>query len=197
MAGLAYAADLPVKPGRADHGCMSDRLTQILPAVTALSGVALTLGGTILLERQKWRRSRRSQLADRAVEVFADLPQVITDISRTLRQAAERIAAGDLDFDALAESVDEQIGRARQLGAAARLIGPSTGFTLVDALEESLEPLYRLVADIAQAVDPADPSTLTHSDDLVEPAKGLIRRRDALIFELRKASVLGIDRLSS
>ena len=71
------------------------------------------------------------------VGAFADFLQSVTDIARTLRQSAERLAArSDLDLDALADGVDELIGQARRQGAMVRLVGPSMTFPLIKQVED-------------------------------------------------------------
>lgn len=174
---------------------MSDVWSQALPAVTALAGVTVTFGGTLTVERQKWRRTRRSQLVDRALEVFGDLLQATTDIARTIRQAAEQIHHRSLtDFERVTYDVDELIGQARKLGTMARFVGPPDAVNLLDDLERVMAPLYELIVETGQAVDYNEPATLARSDDLVEAAEALMRQRDSIIAHLRDPAGLGIDR---
>ncbi|MEV7381868.1 hypothetical protein [Streptomyces lydicus] len=158
---------------------MTDIAGQLIPVASALAGVALTLLGNVYLERSKWRQTQRSERRARSLESFADLLQAITDIARTLRQTAEQIDEGrDVDMQGVADRIDDLIGQVRRQGTVARIVGPRSTFSLITALEGQIAPIYRLVAEVGRSSNGAA---------LVEPARQLMKTRDAFIDHLRSA----------
>jgi hypothetical protein len=177
---------------------MSDLWSQILPAITALSGVAMTFGGTMLLEQQKWRRSRRVDLAIRALDVFTDLLRSLNDVVWTLLEASEQIQAGSpTDIDALTRTLGDQMTTTRQALTIARLIGPSSAFPYVDELERQLATVRSLITDIGGAARPEENAAATRGHDLVDAAQALMRLRDSVVSHLRRPEALRIERLTS
>ncbi|MEU6816626.1 hypothetical protein [Streptomyces sp. NPDC046860] len=158
---------------------MTDIAGQLIPVASALAGVALTLLGNVYVERSKWRQTQRSEQRARALQSLTDLLQAITDIARTLRQTAEQLGEGrDLDMQGVADRLDELIGQVRRQGTVARLVGPRSGFGLITTLEGQVAPIYRLVSEVGRSGDGAA---------LVEPARQLMKTRDAFIDHLRSA----------
>lgn len=156
---------------------VADISGQLIPVVSALAGVALTLLGNALLERSKWRQSQRSEQRVRSLESFTELLQAVTDIARTLRQTAEQIDEGrDVDMQAVADRIDDLVGQVRRQGTVARIVGPRSAFTLITSLEGQIAPVYRLVAEAARSGNGAA---------LVEPARRLMKTRDAFVDHLR------------
>jgi hypothetical protein len=177
---------------------MSDLWSQILPAITALSGVAMTFGGTMLLEQQKWRRSRRVDLAIRALDVFTDLLRSLNDVIWTLLEASEHIQAGSpTDIEALTRTLGERTTAARQALTIARLIGPSSAFSYVDELEGQMTALRPLIAGLGGAIEAKENATITRSHDLVDAAQALMQLRDSVVSHLRRPEVLRIERRKS
>ncbi|MFE6911173.1 hypothetical protein [Streptomyces erythrochromogenes] len=157
---------------------MADISGQLIPVVSALAGVALTLLGNVLLERSKWRQSQRSEQRVRSLESLTELLQAITDIARTLRQTAEQIDEGrDVDMKAVADRVDDLIGQARRQGTVARIVGPHSTLGLITSLEGQIAPIYRLVAEAGR---------LGNGAALIEPARQLMKTRDAFVDHLRR-----------
>ncbi|MGA5319802.1 hypothetical protein ACPCIU_05110 [Streptomyces seoulensis] len=156
---------------------MTDIAGQLIPVASALSGVALTLLGNAHLERSKWRQTQRSEQRARALESLADLLRAVTDIARTLRQTAEQIDEGrDVDVQGVSDRIDDLIGHVRRQGTVARIVGPRSTFSLITTLEGQIAPIYRLVAEVGRSGDGAA---------LVEPARQLMKTRDAFIDHLR------------
>jgi hypothetical protein len=177
---------------------MSDLWSQILPAITALSGVAMTFGGTMLLEQQKWRRSRRVDLAIRALDVFTDLLRSLNDVIWTLLEASEHIQAGSpTDIEALTRTLGERTTAARQALTIARLIGPSSAFSYVDELEGQMTALRPLIAGLGGAIEAKENAAITRSHDLVDAAQTLMQLRDSVVSHLRRPEVLRIERRKS
>ncbi|WP_234321308.1 MULTISPECIES: hypothetical protein [Streptomyces] len=161
---------------------MADIANQVIPVASALTGVALTLAGNMYLERNKWRRARHTEQEARALQSYTDLLQAATDIARTLRQTAERLDEGrDVDVHEVVAVVDGHIGQVRRLGTVARLVGPRSAFALVKSLEDQVAPLYRLLAEVERSRD---------GSALVEPARRLMKTRDAITDHLRRAGGL-------
>jgi hypothetical protein len=155
-------------------------VTLLVPAGAALAGVALTFAGNAWLEHQKWRRTQAGEQQVRTLGAFADFLQSVTDIARTLRQSAERLASrGDLDLDTLADRVDELIGQARRQGTMVRLVGPPTAFPLIKQVEDVLATLH----DAIKSIRGADNTAV-----LVDPARELMKLRDELIAHLREGT---------
>lgn len=174
---------------------MSDLWSQILPAITALSGVAMAFGGTMLLEQQKWRRSRRVDLAIRALDVFTDLLRNLNDVVWTLQEASEQIQAGfPRDIDALTRTLGDRTTAARQALTIARLIGPSSALSHVDELERQLAALRPLIANIGRAIRAEESVATTRSHDLVDAAQALVQLRDSVVSHLRRPEALRIER---
>lgn len=174
---------------------MSDTWSQVLPAVTALAGVALTFGGTALLEQQKWRRSRRVDLAIRALEPFTDLLRALTEISVTLLQAAEQIQAGALaEVQTLTATINERLGAAQQLLIITRLIGPTSTLPHVNELERNLTALRSLLADVGQTLASQNNAATACSHQLTDAAHTLTQLRDSTVSYLRGPEALRIDR---
>ncbi|MFC9156377.1 hypothetical protein ACFTT0_15515 [Streptomyces bauhiniae] len=114
-----------------------------------------------------------------ALTSLTDLLQAVTDIARTLRQTAEQLGEGrDVDLPGVADRIDDLIGQVRRQGTVARIVGPRSAFSLITALEGQVAPLYRLVSEVGRSGDGAA---------LVEPARQLMRTRDAFIDHLRSA----------
>lgn len=158
---------------------MADLVTQLVPVGAALAGVALTFAGNAWLEHRKWHRTQAGEQQARTLGASADFLQSITDIARTLRQSAERLASRgdlDLDLDTLAGGIDELIGQARRQGTMMRLVGPSTAFSLIKQIEDALAPLHHDIKSIHGADD---------EEILVKPARKLMKLRDELIAQLR------------
>ncbi|MGW3340701.1 hypothetical protein ACWDCL_24865 [Streptomyces sp. NPDC001009] len=106
-----------------------------------------------------------------------DLLQAVTDIARTLRQTAEQIGEGrDVDMQGVADRIDDLIGQVRRQGTVARIVGPRSTFNLITTLEGQIAPIYRLVAEVGRS---------GNGVDLVEPARQLMKTRDAFIDLLR------------
>jgi hypothetical protein len=154
----------------------------VIPVASALTGVALTLVGNAYLERGKWRRSRRSEQEARSLQSFTDLLQATTDIARTMRQTAEQLEEGrDVDMYEVAKVIDDLIGEVRRQGTVVRLVGPRAAFGLVATLEGQIAPIYRLIVEVGRSGEGAA---------LVEPARQLMKTRDAFIDHLRSAEGL-------
>ncbi|MGW6821397.1 hypothetical protein [Streptomyces sp. NPDC055005] len=152
---------------------------QLIPVASALAGVALTLVGNMFLERSKWRQSQRSERRARSLTSLTELLQAITDIARTLRQTAEQIDEGrDVDVQAVSDRVDDLIGLVRRQGTVARIVGPRSTLSLITILEGQIAPIYRLVAEAGR---------LGNGAALVEPARQLMKTRDAFVDHLRTA----------
>jgi hypothetical protein len=174
---------------------MPDLWSQVLPAITALSGVAMTFGGTMLLEQQKWRRSRRVDLAVRALDTFTDLIRSLNDVIWTLQEASEQIQAGfPADLDALTRTISDRTTAARHALIMARLIGPSSAFSYVDELERQLTALRPLIADSGRAIRAEDMTADARNHDLVNAAQTLMQLRDSVVSHLRKPEALRIER---
>ncbi|WP_240528909.1 hypothetical protein [Streptomyces humi] len=138
--------------------------------------------GNAYLERDKWRRSRHSEQEARSIQSFTDLLQATTDIARTLRQTAEQLEEGrDVDVHEVAEVVDDLIGQVRRQATVVRLVGPRTAFDLVTTLEGQISPIYRLIVEAERSGE---------ATVLVEPARQLMKTRDALIDHLRSTEGL-------
>jgi hypothetical protein len=131
---------------------VADLVTLLVPVGAALAGVALTFAGNAWLEYQRWRRTQAGEQQVRILGAFADFLQSVTDIARTLRRSAERLASrGHLDLDALADGVDALIGQARRQGTMVRLMGPSTAFPLIKQVEDVLATLDDAIKSIRGA----------------------------------------------
>jgi hypothetical protein len=177
---------------------MSDVWSQVLPAITALSGVAMAFGGTMLQEQQKWRRSRRVDLAIRALDVFTDLLRNLNDVVWTLQEASEQLQAGfPGDIDALTRTLGDRTTAARQALTIARLIGPSSAFPHVDELERQLAALRPLIADVGRAIGAEESVATTRSHDLADAAQALVQLRDSVVSHLRRPEALRIERRTS
>ncbi|MFD6970057.1 hypothetical protein [Streptomyces sp. NPDC059979] len=158
---------------------MTDIAGQLIPVASALAGVALTLLGNMYLERSRWRQAQQTEQRARSLESLAELLQAITDIARTLRQTAEQIDEGrDVDTQAVADRINDLIGQVRRQGTIARIVGPRNTFSLITTLEGQIAPIYRLVAEVGRSGNGAA---------LVEPARQLMKTRDAFIDHLRSA----------
>lgn len=161
---------------------MVEIATQVIPVASALAGVALTLAGNMYLERSKWRRARHTEQEVRSIQSYTDLLQAATDIARTLRQTAEQLHEGrEIDMQDVVAVVDGHIGQVRRQGTVVRLVGPRSAFDLVKSLEDQVAPIYQLLAEVARSRD---------GSALVEPARGLMRTRDAISDHLRRAAGL-------
>ncbi len=173
---------------------MSDTWSQMLPAIAALSGVAMTFGGTMFLEQQKWRRSRRIDLAIRALDVFTSLLGAVTDLARELQRAAEQLQAGGLpDLTTLATSVDDQLAAAAKLLTTARLIGPASAFSYVDEFERQFTAVRSLIAGTGQAISSGHGTAAAHGNALAQAAQALMHLRDTAAVHLRGPAALHID----
>jgi hypothetical protein len=180
-----------------EFNAMSDLWGQILPAITALSGVAMTFSGTMLVEQQKWRRSRRVDLAIRALDVFTDLLRSLNDVAWTLLEASEQIQTGSTSIEALIKTIGDQITAVRQALTIARLIGPTSAFPYVDELEKQLTALRPLITDIGRTISAEENAAATRSHELVEAAQALMRLRDSVVSHLRRPEALRIERRTS
>ncbi|MEU7551861.1 hypothetical protein AB0B01_05750 [Streptomyces sp. NPDC044571] len=157
---------------------MADITTQVVPVASALAAVAPTLAGNMYVERSKWRRARYAEQEARSLQSYTDLLQAAADIARTLRQTAEHLDEGrEVDMQEVVTVVDGHIGHVRRQGTVVRLVGPRSAFDLVKSLEDQVAPLYRLLAEVARSRD---------GSALVEPARRLMRSRDAITDHLRE-----------
>jgi hypothetical protein len=155
----------------------------------------MAFGGTMLLEQQKWRRSRRVDLAIRALDVFTDLLRNLNDVVWTLQEASEQIQAGfPRDIDALTRTLGDRTTAARQALTIARLIGPSSALSHVDELEMQLAALRPLIANIGRAIRAEESVATTRSHDLVDAAQALVQLRDSVVSHLRRPEALRIER---
>ncbi|MEV0480666.1 hypothetical protein AB0I69_08605 [Streptomyces sp. NPDC050508] len=161
---------------------MAELATQIVPVASALAGVAVSLIGNIYLERGKWQRTRSAEQEALALQSYADLLQAVTDIARTLRQTAEHLDEGNsVDMLEVAAVLEDLIGQLRRQSTMTRLVGPRNAFHMVRSLEEQVEPIYRLLSEVARSGE---------SFALVAPARRLLRTRDEIIDHLREAGGL-------
>jgi hypothetical protein len=161
---------------------MADISAQVIPVASALAGVVLTLLGNVYVERGKWQRTRRSEQEARSLASFTDLLRATTDIARTLRQTAEQLEEGrDVDLHGVANVIDDLIGEVRRQGTVARLVGPRSCFDLITTLERQLATIYRLIVEVGRSGE---------GTALVEPARQLMKTRDAFIDHLRRADGL-------
>lgn len=156
---------------------MADALSQLLPAATALAGVALTFSSGAWLDSRRWRRDIAAEQRGRSLRVFTDLLQCTTDVARLLRQSAEKMVTdGNVDLHAVGDDVGDLIGQARRHATVARLVGPSSADDLITQLEDALAPVHY---DLDQAVRTGN------GVPLAEPARALMRLRDELVAHLR------------
>ena len=167
---------------------MADRLGQVLPAVTALGGVALTFVGTAWLELRRDRSERQDAKVERGLQAFSDLVQTLTSIVRMLRATAERLGAHEPLSDGLADAADELVGRARREAALARLVGPAASLELIGDLERRLVPVRRLVGAAEAAARDGDTSSV--EEQLIDAGRGLLKLRDDLVAEIRTSQGL-------
>ncbi|WKX71388.1 hypothetical protein [Streptomyces sp. XD-27] len=127
-------------------------------------------------------RDRHAEQEARSLQSYADLLQAATDIARTLRQTAEQLDEGrEVDMHEVVAVVDGHIGQVRRQGTVVRLVGPRRAFDLVTSLEDQVAPVYRLLAEVARSRD---------GSVLVEPARRLMRSRDAITDHLRETGGL-------
>ncbi|MFE1832838.1 hypothetical protein [Streptomyces sviceus] len=161
---------------------MAELATQIVPVASALAGVTLTLVGNFYLERSKWHRIRSTEQEARSLQSYADLLQAVTDIARTLRQTVEHLDEGQsVDMQEVASALEDHIGQLRRQSTMARLVGPRSAFDLVRSLEDQVEPIYRLLSEVARSGE---------SSALVAPARQLLQTRDEITDHLREAEGL-------
>lgn len=77
----------------------------------------------------------------------------------------------------VADQMDDLIGQVRRQGTVARIVGPRSTYGLIATLEGQIAPIYRLVSEAGRLGDGAA---------LVEPARQLMKTRDAFIDHLRR-----------
>ena len=172
-------------PGAATVGGMSDVLSQVLPAASALAGGGLAFAGTLFVERRKFQRDRRVAQESRLLDVFSKVVESVTELGRVLRTVAEQIAQGrhgggssDVDRGALIKEINGLVGQVRRVGAMARLVGPTTAMPLMVEIEQELVPLQGILLDasVDLGIDPAA---------LIESARRLLALRDRVVEQVR------------
>jgi hypothetical protein len=152
----------------------------------------------MLVERQKWRRARRVDLAVRALDVFADLLRSLNDVIWMLQETSEQIKTGSpTEIEVLTRTISDRTTVARQALVMARLVGPPSAFPLVDELERQLTALRPLIADGDRAIGTEDKAAVRRSSDLVDAAEALMQLRDSVVSRLRRPDALRIDRRAS
>ena len=153
---------------------VADGVSQVLPGVFALAGVAVSFGGNAFLESRRMNRARRDEEKRRSEETLVDFLQTLTDIVRTLREAAERhkIREG-YDNPTVAAEIDQLVAQARRQVIVLRMVHVEDVVRLIREAEEKLTPLHVQVM------------RTTTAEELVGPARELVQLRDRIIDHVR------------